>query len=299
MNRLFIVGAAKAGTSALFDMVAQHPLVCAAMRKEPHYFSYGVGQESFNGPGDDLTINPAIIRSRDAYARLFDESDERVVCMEGSTSYLYHPEAAKRIFREEPGARVVAVLRDPVDRAYSSYMYMVSRGLEPLPFSEALAAEEERIAANWHHIWHYSRMGLYHEQLERYAALAEPRNLLVIEYNAFKAAPEETLRQIWELCGLGAVEVRTDLQRNRSGRPRAGALGAAAFQPSALKRALVRWVPDRPRRAISDALRSRLLTKERMDLVGADMVAQATRLDADRLRSSYGLNTDRWHYRSS
>ncbi|MEL6445533.1 MAG: sulfotransferase [Bacteroidota bacterium] len=150
----FVIGAQKAGTTSLHDWLIQHPEVCLPLHKETHYFEKRFG----NGWAWYRDQFPCA-----APSKLVGEVDPE---------YLYHPAAARRI-REALGTpKLVAVLREPVARAYSQYRMSVARGLETVSFPEALALEAERLseadARLGHMHFSYLARGRYAEQLDRY-----------------------------------------------------------------------------------------------------------------------------------
>ena len=113
---------------------------------------------------------------------------------ESTPFYLYDREAQRRIRAVSPDARLIAVLRDPVDRAYSNWMHLWSDGLEPIgDFLAACAAEDERVAAGWAPFWHYRGLGRYGEQLEHLYSLFPREQVLVLRYRELVDYPAETL----------------------------------------------------------------------------------------------------------
>jgi hypothetical protein len=151
----FIVGAAKAGTSSLYNYIAQHPDVFMPELKEPHFFS------EWRSPALEID-------SMDEYLRLFEEAPENARVGEASTSYLASAAAAQRIRRFNPNARIIIVLRNPIDRAYSQYWNHVRDNMESLSFEEALQAEPERIREGKWHGFYYVEGGRYAKQVARY-----------------------------------------------------------------------------------------------------------------------------------
>ena len=103
------------------------------------------------------------------YRAEFAAAVGKKVAGEASNSYLYSPLAAERIKRYIPDVKLIAILRDPADRAYSRYLQLVRSGRETITdFSIALTEENRRVAEGWWPDFHYLRMGLHHEQLQRY-----------------------------------------------------------------------------------------------------------------------------------
>lgn len=164
-----VIGAAKAGTTALHGYLEQHPAVAMSRRKETNHFAL-VGQlPDFRGPGDADAVNAHAVTDPEAYAAQFAHAGAATAVGESSPLYLYDPAVAARLRAAVSDVRVVAVLRHPAERAYSAFLHTRRDGREPLAdFAAALAAEEERIAQRWEHLWHYRAMGRYATQLQRW-----------------------------------------------------------------------------------------------------------------------------------
>ena len=157
-----IIGAQKGGTTSLHRYLTRHPDVGVSLRKEIHFFSSSYDQ------------------GLDWYLAHFPEPGEFAVVGEASTSYLSDPEVPERVRRAVPNVKLIALLRNPVDRAYSQYQMNVRKGVETLSFEEAIAQEPVRLrnAPNRSsELWRfssYATRGLYAEHLERWLA-AFPR----------------------------------------------------------------------------------------------------------------------------
>lgn len=157
-----VAGAGRAGTTAVIEALRAHPSIFVTQPKEPHYLALGDQFTPFTGPGDDVTINRAVIADRDRYLRLYDGAEGRVTG-EGSVSTLYYYDASiPRLQSLNHDVRVIIILRDPVERAQSAFQYLTARGWEKTPtLIEAAQLEDFRVAARWHHLWHYRRMSIY------------------------------------------------------------------------------------------------------------------------------------------
>lgn len=163
-----VAGAARCGTTALVEGLRNHPQVFVTMPKEPHYFALHGQAVDFRGPGDDATINRVAVTDHDTYLRLYPAAHDYVALGDGSVSTLYYAkDAVPEILRVNPDMRLAVMLRDPVDRAFSSFQYLRARGFEPHEdFMAALDDEPDRIRDNWHHLWHYTAMSRYADGLE-------------------------------------------------------------------------------------------------------------------------------------
>jgi hypothetical protein len=168
-------------------------------------------------------------------------------------------EAPKRILADIPDVKLIAVLREPVERAYSAYRHLVRDGREPLPsFEDALAAEPARMAANWHPHWHYLQRGFYFAQLRRFYELFDRQQIAVYTYDEFKSNPAETIRSIFEFLGLDPTfSPDTSIRHNVSGTPRSRLLHAALVRPSAIRDGAKSFLPLKARRRLRAALMAR------------------------------------------
>jgi hypothetical protein len=196
-----IVGANKCGTTSLYHLLAQHPYVEPAASKELQFFD-----EFF-----DLGV--------EWYRRCFPsprwEDGRRTITGEATPSYLFHPHAAKRMAEVVPHAQLIALLRNPVDRAYSHYNQVVRRGFEPLRFEEAIEAEEarlrgerdrmledERYFSDDHRSFSYLSTGIYVEHLQRWAKFFPREQMLVLKSEDFFDNPKQTLKLAFDFLDL-------------------------------------------------------------------------------------------------
>ena len=260
-----VLGTQKAGTSSLYHYLGQHPDVFVAPVKEPEHFVLAGGPVDFRGPdGAAARIGLKPYGEPAAYAALFAGVAGETAVGEASTSYLYDPGAAERIRRFRPDMRMIALLRDPVDRAWSAWSMARRQGLEPLDFAGAVAAEPERIAGGWGYLWRYADVGRYAEQIERYRARFPAESLRVWLFEDLAADPAAVVRDAFAFLGVDpgfAPDVST--RHNPGGLPRSRA--AHAFlkgRGGAHKRVGKAALPLRARRALRTRLRTANLRRE-------------------------------------
>jgi hypothetical protein len=250
-------------------------------RKEPNYFAFQGKAPAYRGPDDDQPGRYAGMEDRlrvakyansitgaEDYARLFKRVEEETAVGESSVSYLYVSETAERIRAAIPEAKLIAILRHPVDRAYSKFQQFIAEGLEPIAdFEEALAAEEERIRRGWSPTWHYARRGLYHEQLRRYYDAFDRDRILVSIYDDFAADAAGELRRIFRFLGVAEDFVPDTARRHNAARRRKrsftwwGRARKVRFNPPPLD-------PER-RLRLTAAFRDDILALQ--DLIGRDL----------------------------
>lgn len=196
-----IIGAQRCGTTTLQGLISSHPRVQPPMlRKGIHYFD------------TDFKKGESWYRSQFPFQA---RASEGFVTGEASPYYLFHPLAPGRIVDLIPDIKVIALLRDPVERAISHHKHEVRRGYEDLALTEALGAEEDRLAgeeekmaadpgyvsfAHQHHS--YQRRGFYLDQLKRYEAMLGRQNMLVVESETFWSEPEKIFGEVLSFLQL-------------------------------------------------------------------------------------------------
>src|SRR6266511_3399072 len=168
-----VIGTKRGGSTSLYEYLIRHPDVAGCLlTKGSHYFdvNFGRGWSWF----------------RAAFPLA---GGRRAIAGEASPYYMFHPLAPQRIAAALPEVRLIAVLRDPVERAWSHYRYERHRGYEDLPFEEALRREPERLAGEA-------------ERLERIHALIPPSRVLVLQSEALFGDTDAELERVWRFLGL-------------------------------------------------------------------------------------------------
>lgn len=198
-----VIGASRCGTSYLYQLLCRHPLIGAALFKEVHYFDI----KYYRGWRWYAAHFPKISRDEDS------KPSPRITG-EATPYYMFHPHVPQRVARDLPDVKLIAILRNPVMRAYSHYQMQVRRGREKLPFEEAIEREDERVAPdlerltededycgfNHQHFTYLSR-GHYAEQLERWLTVFPRDRFLVLKSEDFFAEPDETLQRVFRFLG--------------------------------------------------------------------------------------------------
>ncbi len=187
---LFLIGAARAGTTSLYHCLRQHPDIYMCPVKEPQYFS-----PTPFGPQPRTVY----LSSDEAYLRLFLGARSERLVGEASTSYLADPESPRLIHSVSPRAKILVILREPVDRAYSHFLLAVGEGNEQRPFGRAVReAIGGRMPGYAHH-------GLYCEQLQRYLELFGEQVHVLIYEEVFRDLPA-TLRETFAFLEVDPAE---------------------------------------------------------------------------------------------
>ncbi|NVJ47610.1 MAG: sulfotransferase [Cytophagia bacterium] len=214
---LFIVGAAKAGTTALFKNLEKHPAFYCCPIKEPHFFSNDIQTDTFRKAFADRVslnihnylkkkplekIHQAYIRNIEEYEELFREAQPNQILTEASVSYLWSKVAARNILDYNPAAKIIILLRNPVERAFSHYAMDLRMGYTQLSFSEALKRDSQSNESYWGNSSLYVELGLYSKQVKRYREFFPETQLLIMKYEDFLSKPKDTAQQIGLFLGL-------------------------------------------------------------------------------------------------
>ena len=256
-----VVGAPKAGTTALHVALSRHPRLHLSPVKEPKFFlTDGAPPPGAGGPGDERTFREYVWRRAD-YEALFDGAPPGTLRGESTTLYLRDPRAHERIAATVPDAKLVAVVRDPVDRAHSNWTHLRSAGLEPEPdFLRACALEESRAARGWGPFWRYVDLGRYGAQLAHLYSVVPREQVHVVLYRHLRNDPVATLDGICAFLGVEGGLVGEVPAENVT------AAAAASGLDRLVGRVLPtadRLLPDRFVRPVTAGVRRRLQREQR------------------------------------
>ncbi|MEQ8554261.1 MAG: sulfotransferase [Cyclobacteriaceae bacterium] len=194
-----IAGVQKGGTSSLYYYLTQHPNIANSLKKETNYFDlyYEKGVRWYKG--------------------FFTAKTGSVMCGEATPSYFYHPDVPKRISETLTGVKVIILLRDPTERAFSHFKMEIRRGKEPVnDFFKALSLEKERLGISdsghtrksWERkrVFSYADRGLYSVQVNNWLEYFDRKQLLFLKSEEFFANPTGTLNTVCDFLGVSKYE---------------------------------------------------------------------------------------------
>jgi hypothetical protein len=304
LPNFLIVGAQKAGTTALYYALSKHPEVFMSAVKEPAYFVAEEALEEMAGPGDG---DHRPVATPGAYRELFAEAGAAAARGEASTSYLYSPGAAARIEAELPGVKLIAILRNPAERAYSNFLHLVRDGREPIhDFRAALDAEAQRREAGWSLSWRYRDKGFYAGQVQRFLDTFGPDRFRCYLYEDYNDDPDSTVRDIYRFLGVESdVAQDLSLRLNVGGVPRSKGLQWLARRavpppqdPNNTRARRLRWLieamPARLRGGILKAQTSNLSSPPPLPADLREELLDGYRDDVARVGELTGLDVSRW-----
>ena len=190
----FIVGAPKAGTTSLYHYLSEHPQVEMSSQKEPDYFS----DKAIHEQGMYYAKNR--VNTLDKYESLFVQK-ESVVYGEASVSYLFYENVAEDIKKYNPNAKIIIMLRNPIERAFSHYLMDYRLGLISDSFENVLAKISKHKNA---HLFYqqYIEVSKYAKQIQRYLDFFKKENILFIDYEDFKKNVSKTVDQVYNFLNI-------------------------------------------------------------------------------------------------
>ncbi len=191
-----IVGAAKSGTTSLVNYLAAHPGIEVVSSRLEHFGEYG---------------NPAEGNlDREAYLKHFENIPSSIVAGEKSVSYLYSRQAIQEIYEMNPRMKIIMVLRDPTERAYSDYWHRRRTAVEHASFEQALQQEESRMAEGARFELHYANYGRYFRNVSAYLEKFGSDNVLAVRYEDLRNDPEAVCKECFRF-----LHVATDFKLKR------------------------------------------------------------------------------------
>ncbi len=189
---IFIIGTPKAGTTSLHHYLNEFPEILMSSKKEPDYFSDKEILEQ------GLYYGESRIDSLIKYNNLFSKRDKEKFLGEASVSYLFYPEVSKRIKEYNPESKIIIMLRNPIDRAFSHYLMDYRLGLTSKSFEEEFK-NQESLNFQQHFL-----LGNYYNQVKKYLEVFETENVHIIWYSDFKQNAEKELQKVIEFIGLNS-----------------------------------------------------------------------------------------------
>lgn len=232
MPNFFIVGAPKAGTTSLYEYLNSTTGVYMSPVKEPSYFSPAVSEDYAEKVGD-----------LDAYLRLFRGAEDERAIGEATPFYLWDPESPQLIREASPEAKIIATLRDPVERAFSDYLMMSAHyGSERLSFPDALQANASQPESRWGERL-YLELGEYSEQVQRYLDVFGESNVKVVLFEDLVSDTANVVNGVLRFLAVpGALDVGAGQAHNSFSIPKTR-LAQRIVGSEGLRRLAQRFVP--------------------------------------------------------
>lgn len=207
-----IIGAQRCGTTSLYQYLISHPNIVSAVTKEISFFDkkFDMGLKWYKSH-----FHLGLYKK---YIKNVHKID--VITGEATPEYFFHPHAPERIHKTIPDVRLIVMLRNPVDRAYSHYNHSVRHNIENLSFEEAIEKENQRIDGEFEKMLKderynsiilekhsYLSRGIYINQIKRWHALFSKKQLMIIQSEQFYNDPKSTFNDVLEFLNLPRFEL--------------------------------------------------------------------------------------------
>ncbi len=297
MPNFLIIGAQKSGTSSLYRYLKNHPQIFMPKVKEPKFFALESEDFGFNAPYT-LPAEVARIADIDVYQALFQPADRETALGEASTWYLPTPGTAARIRHYVPDMKLIAILRQPVERAYSNFLHARNYlKIEPYDdFAQAIHAEESRKEQAWGHPWYYKHKGFYTLHLKPYFDTFDRRQIRVYLMDDLKSDPTGLLKDIYQFLNVDDSFLPDFAQRYNvsADSARSATLHNLLNKPSSVKSA-IRWlIPPGMRRQMKLKLQKRNRAKQDISPEIRQELMRDYREDILKLQDLIGRDLSSW-----
>jgi len=230
---LFIVGFPKCGTSALASRLSKHSSIFLPKLKELQYFDSEFYSSNLNGPGDGKPI----INNLNDYLEEYKGRKETYL-IDATPSYILEDQVANEIYKFNSSARVIIMIRNPAERAFSNYAHLVRDQREELSFDNALKAEKERSDKNWSSFWRYKDSSFYYKRIKNYIDTFGSKNVFVITTEELKQKQKKIIDETIAWLGLDREDIYSNVTYNKSGLPNSSLKLVNIFK----KNSLIKWV---------------------------------------------------------
>jgi hypothetical protein len=206
-----IIGAQRCGTTSLYNFLTEHSCILPALKKEVHFFD-------INYRRGDYWYRAHFPLSKHIFKDARD--DEAVITGEATPYYLFHPLAAARVYQKIPDVKIIIMLRNPVDRAYSHYHHECDIEIEKLSFEDAVKAETERLKGEedkmihrpryrgfYHQHFSYLARGIYVDQLKRWTPFFSKDQILILKSEDFFSNTQVSMKRVFEFLNIKAFKL--------------------------------------------------------------------------------------------
>ena len=247
MNKpnFIIAGFPKCGTTSLHHYLNEHPEIFMPEQKELHYFTCKKLKILNNGPKDKI-VNRTHIETLEKYLGFFKDVKKETAIGEVSPSYINYPSELHRIksFLNDP--KMIIILRDPINRAYSNYLHLKREQREKLDFIEAIKAEDRRRMSKFSDFWYYKFNSTYFEKISFAKKIFSKVMILTLE--ELQEKPGETMKNIYRFLEVDdKFTLKTNISKfNVGGNYYNNFFTKILFQPSLLKNRIKQFIKPTP-----------------------------------------------------
>lgn len=291
LPNFIIIGAAKAGTTSLWHYLGQHPDVFISGVKEPNYF-ITLDHKAYRALERQKGGSQVVTSEWRSYESLFENAGRRHAVGEASPAYMFYEHTAQAIKSKLPNVKLICILRDPCERAFSHYNFLRLYQREPLRrFREAVDTDQQRPEAEK---WHYIDQGLYFEQLSRYFELFSSDQIKVVFNQDLKANGTAVLAEIFDFLNVDASpDIDMSARLTVSGEPRSEFVHWFLAGANPMRRYLGPILPTRLR-AMARRLKNANLRRQKLGAADRTWLMQFFHEDIRQLESLLQVDLPSW-----
>ena len=240
-----IAGFPKCGTTSLHHYLNEHPQIFMPSQKELHFFTIKILSKLKTGPKDKI-VKETQIDSSEKYLRHFKKAKNETAIGDASPSYINYPSEFSKIKKYLNDPKLIIVLRDPINRAYSNYLHLKREQRETLSFKEAIYAEDKRIKNKYSDFWYYKFNSTYFEKIVKAKAIFS--DVLILTVEELNKDPNKTIKKVYKFLEVDdsfKIE-RVSQKFNVGGNYKRNFITKILFQPSNLKNRIKRVIKPTP-----------------------------------------------------
>ena len=240
-----IAGFPKCGTTSLYHYLNEHPDIYMPKQKELHFFTFNILSKLKNGP-KDATIKETQIDNSDKYLSFYKNVRNEVAVGDASPSYINYPSQFKKIKEYLNDPKIIIILRDPINRAYSNYLHLKREHREFLTFKEAIFKEDERKTNKYSDFWYYKFNSTYYDKIIK--AKETFSDVLILTSEDFSKNGQATLKSVYKFLEVDdTFQLKRNFKNfNQGGHYKENLLTKIIFQPSTLKNKIKKFIKPTP-----------------------------------------------------
>ncbi len=298
LPKFIFVGTAKAGTTSVYKYLMQHPNINIPV-KETFFFMKDI-YKNITLPYPKQRSDEPLIHNESDYFNIY--KNQPGITGEIGTGYLYYHQYSIPLIKKYLGddVKILILLRNPVDRCFSSYKHFTKDLFETNIFTQALSIENQRISENWDFMWHYKNVGLYYEQVK--AFLQHFKNVKIILYDDLISQPQKTMHEIISFIGIKEpFTFSIEKAYNESGTPKNKSIHKLLVHDHWIKKYITRPIiktilPYKTRDKIRKYLRNKNFKKstEKINPEDKKYLQQYYAQDLEKLSALIGVDLKNW-----
>jgi len=228
----FIVGAPRAGTTSLYEYLKKNPKIFMPGRKEPHFFSPNIKQQM------ERVTSP--ITNEKEYLALFKNAKNDQKIGEASITYFTDPDSPRAIYKKNPNAKIIIILRNPIERTISDYLYQLKRGTEILSFEKAIERDLQNIAKVKKS---FVKTSLYSQHINNYFKIFPKNQIKILMFEDFIKNPQQSVNDVLHFLGINVFHNFDNIVHNEYKVPK-GKIQKTILNNNILQKLAVKTLPN-------------------------------------------------------